>query len=336
MKKFYYYVNPSVRKKLSRSKYDFFKEATKLLPILSVKCAESTVRNCVTALNSFSAFCSGKMPFSFMDANLLQAFEHYLLHKAPAPVKPSTAAEYMRSLRSLYNRLVALLHLRNGHPFVRVSTGVGTSVKHALSQTEMSHVMQAAAAYNSQSPSDQLQAHLVRFSFLACGMPYIDMAYLQWNHVNWQDRTLTYYRQKTRVKIELALTPQLISILKHYEASGRCRGIGQTTETQKYVFPIITTTDASLAFRQYHNGLALYNRFLHRLGRQNGVRGRLTSYVIRHTWATLAHNDYKIELSTISRALGHKSEQTTLRYISQIDACEVFKAQRTMERRLMR
>jgi integrase len=49
-----------------------------------------------------------------------------------------------------------------------------------------------------------------------------------------------------------------------------------------------------------------------------GLAHRLTSYVARHSWASMAYHA-NIDLSVISKALGHTSPNTTLTYIREID-----------------
>jgi integrase len=47
------------------------------------------------------------------------------------------------------------------------------------------------------------------------------------------------------------------------------------------------------------------------------MEGKLTSYVSRHSWATIA-KEKGIPISLISLGLGHESEKTTMIYL---DAC---------------
>lgn len=51
----------------------------------------------------------------------------------------------------------------------------------------------------------------------------------------------------------------------------------------------------------------------------------LTSYVARHTWASIAKSK-NIPVSTISEALGHDSETTTRIYLTSLDTSSVDKA----------
>ena len=66
----------------------------------------------------------------------------------------------------------------------------------------------------------------------------------------------------------------------------------------------------------YCKALATYNRNLDELAKAAGIDKHLTSYVARHTWASIAcKND--VDMNVISRALGHTSIKTTQIYIGQ-------------------
>mgnify|MGYP000760848890 FL=1 len=66
--------------------------------------------------------------------------------------------------------------------------------------------------------------------------------------------------------------------------------------------------------RQYESALRLYNKHLYRLSLLLGLEVRLTSYVARHTWATLAYNE-DIPVAKISAGLSHASEEITHTYL---------------------
>ena len=84
-----------------------------------------------------------------------------------------------------------------------------------------------------------------------------------------------------------------------------------------YVFPIITEQDNTLAYRQYQSQLRLYNHNLGILSKRINASQPLSSYVVRHTWASLAYkHDFDVKL--ISKALGHTSTSTTLIYIKSL------------------
>ena len=74
--------------------------------------------------------------------------------------------------------------------------------------------------------------------------------------------------------------------------------------------------------RLYHNAEARISYHLRKLGAKIGIKGKLTLYVARHSWATAAR-DNDISISVISEALGHHSETTTQIYLNSIKSSEV-------------
>ena len=74
--------------------------------------------------------------------------------------------------------------------------------------------------------------------------------------------------------------------------------------------------------RLYHNAEARISYHLRKLGAKIGIKGKLTLYVARHSWATAARDNH-ISISVISEALGHHSETTTQIYLNSIKSSEV-------------
>ena len=104
------------------------------------------------------------------------------------------------------------------------------------------------------------------------------------------------------------------------------------TASSPYLFPFLVddgnkrqdkTIDKMKAkVRQYHNTEARITYHLRKLGAKMGIRGKLTLYVARHSWATAARDNH-ISISVISEALGHHSELTTQIYLRSIKSSEV-------------
>ena len=74
--------------------------------------------------------------------------------------------------------------------------------------------------------------------------------------------------------------------------------------------------------RLYHNAEARISYHLRKLGTKIGIKGKLTLYIARHSWATAAR-DNDVSISVISEALGHHSETTTQIYLRSIKSSEV-------------
>ena len=57
---------------------------------------------------------------------------------------------------------------------------------------------------------------------------------------------------------------------------------------------------------------------LKRMGKRLALSNKLTSYVARHSWASIAKSQ-DVPVSAISEAMGHTSERTTRIYLKSFD-----------------
>ena len=117
---------------------------------------------------------------------------------------------------------------------------------------------------------------------------------------------LCYHRSKTGRALSDTLAPWMWEIIERY----RCENLDSP-----YLLRIIRNPGSILEERrQYESALRLYNKHLYRLSIRLGLGVRLTSYVARHTWATLAYNE-DIPVAKISAGLSHASEEITHTYL---------------------
>lgn len=260
-----------------------------------------------TALNSFSRFCSlrGDVDFNDIDATLMMEYENYLKSNG---LIPNTISFYMRNLRAVYNRAVEKGITVQRNPFRYVYTGVDKTVKRALSVSMIRKIRDLDLR---KSPSMDYARDIFMFSFYTRGMSFVDMAYLKKKDL--QHGVLSYRRQKTNQQLFIKWEKPMQEIIDKYDTS-------QTP----YLLPIIKDVNSD-ARRQYHNASHLVNAKLKKIGVDLGLPVVLTSYVARHTWASVARSK-NISLSVISEAMGHDSENTTRIYLASLDMSVIDKA----------
>lgn len=260
-----------------------------------------------TALNSFSRFCSlrGDVDFNDIEATLMMEYENYLKSNG---LIPNTISFYMRNLRAVYNRAVEKGITVQRNPFRYVYTGVDKTVKRALSVSIIRKIRDLDLR---NSPSMDYARDIFMFSFYTRGMSFVDMAYLKKKDL--QHGVLSYRRQKTNQQLFIKWEKPMQEIIDKYDTS-------QTP----YLLPIIKDVNSD-ARRQYHNASHLVNAKLKKIGVDLGLPVVLTSYVARHTWASVARSK-NISLSVISEAMGHDSENTTRIYLASLDMSVIDKA----------
>ena len=144
------------------------------------------------------------------------------------------------------------------------------------------------------------------FSFYMRGMSFKDIAFLRVANIV-GDR-IYYSRQKTGQKLNIKLTDRAMEIIRKYN---------NLTDRKAFIFPIILFPGKN-EFSQYKNSYRKINRRLKTVGSILGSRVPLTTYVARHSWASIAKRS-GIPISVISEGLGHDSEKTTQIYLDSFE-----------------
>ncbi len=256
----------------------------------------STIDNYMTAIRSFKQYLGEDVPIGKLSQQMMKEYERWLRDRN---VSLNTVSCYMRSLRSLLQKVSGK---RGADVFDGVYTGRVRTGKRAVSETDIARLK--ALRLKPDSFSCQVR-DLFLFSFYALGMPFVDVAFLRKSQI--ANGQLTYFRHKTGQKVTVSLEPCMQEIIQRYQ-----------TGDSPYVFPLIKSSDQDKAYREYQIELNLYNRALKHLAAEAGLDCRLTSYVARHTWASMAFSQ-NVDLPVISKALGHTNPQTTLVYIKEIN-----------------
>ena len=261
----------------------------------------STASNYRTALHSFQRFLKGEhLLLKDLTPSLISRYERWL---KSTRISMNTISCYMRSLRAVYNKAVEEHQVTDLHPFKDSYTGYPRTDKRSITVSEIRKLQEVSLLPGSTL---QLVRDIFLFCIFACGIPFVDVAFLRKSQID-EDGYLTYQRRKTNQQIRLKLPPCALEIVRRYDSC-----------CTDYVFPILTHEHPDEAYRQYRDRLTYYNRQLKKLAQLAGISHKLTSYVSRHSWASLAYDSHT-DVSVISKGLGHTSSRTTYIYIKGID-----------------
>ena len=257
-------------------------------------------------LKSFMQFREDKdVLLADIDSDLMLMYEAYL--RGRGLTKNSTSF-YMRILRAVYNRAVEKDLTTNRNPFKHVYTGIDKTIKRAIP-------LKAIKQIKNLDLSLQLSLDFARdmflFSFYTRGMSFIDMAYLKKKDL--ANGILSYRRRKTGQQLFIRWEKCMQEIVDKYG-----------NPISEYLLPIIKPTNGDERV-QYQNAMYLINRKLKEIGKIVSVQLRLTMYVARHSWASVAKNK-NVPISVISEGMGHDSETTTQIYLASLDTAVVDKA----------
>lgn len=271
------------------------------------------------ALRSYSNYL-GKSSVSFSDISRerLREFQRKLVEEGRLL---NTISTYMRMLRSIYNQGADCGHA----PYINrlfhdVYTGIDSGHKKALPRKDLQTLLY-------KDPGSEALRHIqhrARLIYQLCGIPFVDMAHLSRSDI--RGGTLEYRRMKTGTKVCVKLIKPAIDIIKHYTGDSN-----YTQQKQgKYLFNILQSGygfKTREGYTEYQSELRHFNHGLRALGRALGLKWNVSSYTLRHSWATTAkHTGASIEM--ISESLGHRSIKTTQIYLDNFNASDLAKINR--------
>jgi site-specific recombinase XerD len=270
---------------------------------LKEKCREKTASIFTTVKMSFLRFRSGQdILINNIDNELIMKYENYL---KTIGLKKNTASCYLRALRSIYNQAVGKGLSSQKSPFKGVYTGIDKTVKRAINEDIIIRLKNMDLSANMALG---IARDLFMFSFYMRGMSFVDMANLKKSDV--KNGYIVYFRSKTKQSITVRMEDCMRKIIAGYSK--------QTIKD--YLLPIYTEPDID-----YMNCLRTYNKRLKRISEMLGLEKSLSSYVARHSWATLALRK-GIPVEVISESMGHENETTTRIYLASLGQSVVDKA----------
>ena len=252
-----------------------------------------------TTINSLQNYLKGHdVPLEDIDGTMVQGYEQWMKESG---LCRNTTSFYIRNLRTIYNHAVEDGIVVSASPFKHVYTGIDKTVKRAL---PLDILRRLKALDLDLAPHRALARDMFLFSFYTRGMSFIDMAQLTQN--NLQGGVLTYCRQKTSQLLHIKWEPPMQEIVSRYHMEG-----------SPYLLPIATGEGATF-WKNYKNTYNRITKQLKKIGEMLGLSIPLTTYVARHSWASIAKSK-NVPLSTISEGLGHDSERTTQIYLTTLD-----------------
>ena len=274
---------------------------------MRMKCY-GTAKTYISAMRSFQKFCNGEdVSFDAMNADLMQEYEAWMLHSG---LKRNSASCYLRTLRTMYRCAVEDGLANNIDIFRKVHTSIGKTRRRAISVDSIRAIQSLDL---SDTPSLEFARNIFMFSFYTRGMSFVDIAHLKKS--NLRNGLLTYNRRKTFQNLTIQWERPMQTIVDIYASE---------TRGSQYFFPIVTGDSHADRIR-CGQVLQKVNRGLKRIGLMIGLSTPLSTYVARHSWASIARN-MDVPLSVISEGLGHDSDRTTQVYLASIDTSAVNKA----------
>jgi integrase/recombinase XerD len=215
----------------------------------------------------------------------------------------------MRTIRALYNYAI-----KNGivdgkyYPFklYKISKFKAKGIKKALKREDM-RLMETIDTTKYPHLIDT-KNYLV-FSYYMGGMNFIDIMKLKWSNI--EGEVIHYTRSKTKGRFKVKMLEPVKQIINYYKNQYR---------PTDYVFPILLKeelTPMQIENRK-HKTLRRYNKQLKEIAKIQGLSENVSSYVIRHSFATNL-KFAGISSDLIGQSMGHTDVSITNSYLKEFD-----------------
>lgn len=145
------------------------------------------------------------------------------------------------------------------------------------------------------------------FSFYCRGINFVDLMLLRKENVD--GIILTYTRSKTQKQYVIELLEPATKIIEIYNE-----------EVTPYLFPILLERNVSPQQfeNRRHKMLRKYNSDLKLIAEKAGIHKSISSYTMRHTYATILRNK-GVSTEVISESMGHSNPRVTQSYLDDFD-----------------
>ena len=260
----------------------------------------STANSYQDALNSLIRFF-GRDGIAYNDITRtnLHRYQDDLLKRG---LSRNTVSTYMRRVRCIYNQAVE----NEKAPYIPnlfkgIFTGVESCRKKAVTQEEIRRLITAPV----RNPGLRQAQLAVTLMFQYGGMAFVDLSHLRAG--NFREGVLDYRRQKTGTPMRILIPEATRNPLQELSS--------HTRPDSPYLFPFLSgTRSGEAAYREYNASLARFNQRLRALARAAGITATVSSYTIRHSFASIL-KELDVPIEMISELLGHKSIKTTQIYL---------------------
>lgn len=268
------------------------------------------------ALQVLNGYKPTTMALEAIDLDYLKGLELYLRKRGN---KDNSIATRFAIFKAIYNKAVKegkVAAKQNPFSIYQVGGLWAKTRKRAIDKNDIQRLINLEIAEGHTTEYRRLAKDLFLFSYYTAGMNFGDIARLRYKDII--KGRVYYSRHKTQKLLSFQLVPAALQILEKYGTAGH---------GEDYIFPILDRhehTTPQQIFNRLHKVLRKVNRELKTLGEQIGLEMPLTTYVARHTFATVLKRS-GVSVALISESLGHSDLSTTQIYLdsfenSQIDA----------------
>lgn len=260
-----------------------------------------------------------EFPISDVTNEWLNSLEKWLIAEKYKSISISVR---FRTLRSIFNKAIEMNAVsRTDYPFdsFKVSKFSTKTKKRAITKDDIKKIM--SLNLDHKCFLMQLSRDVFVFSYLHGGINLTDIANLKYNNI--QGNRIEYVRQKTGQGIAIPLFDVGEEIINKYRF---------VEPSSAYIFPILNDKihkSAQQKYNRIHKYTGHINKHLKTVGELAKIETTLTTYVARHTYATVLKRS-GVNTSIISESLGHSSEKVTQIYLDSFENSQIDEAMKNL------
>ncbi len=278
----------------------------------------SKYRSCLSLLKKCNPIC---IEFDKISVSYINTFTNYLKGIGN---KDNSIATKLSVLKAVYNdALREGIFQEKQNPFNSLQVGKfwKQTRKRAICKDDIQKVLSLNIPFNKATHSMSFARDIFLFSYLTAGMNFKDIAMLKYK--NLQNGRIYYKRHKTGKEMTCILMNEARLIIDAYSV---------TNTDDEYIFPILNAnihkTEQQI-YNRLHKVLIQVNHNLSVMGEILGLKVSLTTYVARHSYATVMKRS-GVNIALISETLGHSDLKTTQIYLDSFENRQIDEAMKNL------
>lgn len=270
-----------------------------------------------TALSLFMQFKPTPTRLEEIDFQLLEEFELFLIRRGN---RSNSIATKFSLLKAAYNKAIEEGKFTpKSNPFRQFKVGKlwTATAKRAIGKEDIQRIEHYTPS--KKAPYLSFARDIFLFSYYTAGINFCDIARLKQENI--AGERLYYTRHKTGKLLSCKLMPKAREILDKY-----------ARPEAEYLFPILNNSHKTdlQQYNRIHKALTKVNKALKQIGKELNISTKLTTYVARHSYATVLRRA-GVATSIISSSLGHSSEKVTQIYLDSFENKQIDEAMKHLE-----
>ena len=275
--------------KSSGNEIDFFDFTADYIKTVKVK---GTADQFIALVASLKIFNGERLPITDVTLNFLMRYEIFLRRRNLG----NGIINYMRTFRALFNKCREQYNdddtgklLIAHYPFKKYVFPKRTTDArdHTLTLDEMKRLIE----YNTANSGEAFARDMFLLMIYIIGIEAKDLFYLE----KPKRGRLIYTRFKTKRRHNIKLEPEAIKIIDRYKGEKLLLNISERFEHHKSFYRVVNNY---LTGEKPHNIEGILPKI--------DIHKKVTTKWARHTWATIARNECRINKDDVALCLGHE------------------------------